>query len=68
MERLRKQIGSYFGVTRTPVVAPPPPHPTDPHTTEHAADSAEAAAADTASGLGPNSQAPTLRHDMHEQH
>ncbi len=67
MERLRKQVGNYFGVTSKPVVAPPPPHPTDPHTTEHASDSAEATAADTANGLGPNSQAPTLRHDMHDQ-
>jgi len=68
MERLRKQIGDFFGVTSTPAVAPTPPHPTDSHTTEHAADSAEVAAADTDSGLGPNSQAPTLRHDMHDQH
>ncbi len=66
MDRLRKQLtkrSSAPAVKRPEAGAQTP----DPHTTEQATDSAEAAAADTTTGLGPNSQAPTLRHDMHDQ-
>jgi hypothetical protein len=75
MDRLRKQFGGFFGVTTTAVAAPPHPahpHPAgsqtiDPRTTEHPSESADVAAGDTDSGIGPNSQAPTLRHDMPDQ-
>jgi len=67
MDRFRKQLGAFFGATTAPTATPTPQHPTDPHTTEQPSESAAVAAGDTASGLGPNSQAPTLRHDMQGQ-
>jgi hypothetical protein len=65
MDHLRKQITTHTSapVTKRPKVGA---QTTDPGTTESADVSTEAAAA-AANGLGDNSAAPTLRHEMHEQ-
>lgn len=66
MDKFRKQITKRM---RAPVTKRPKTgaQTIDPHTTESADVSTEAAAAKTENGLGENSAAPTLRHEMHEQ-
>ena len=66
MDHLRKQITKH---TSAPVTKRPKTgaQTTDPETTESADVSTEAAAVKTENGLGENSAAPTLRHEMHEQ-
>ncbi len=64
MDQTQKQRGELPGDAAAETDTPAPQHLTDPHTTERPEDSVEATAADTANGLGPNSQAPTLRHEI----